>query len=335
MPKFQVYKDVAGKFRFRLIAGNNQIVAIGEAYEKHASCINGIRSIQKNCGAEIEDLTSKNKKVPNPKYQIYKDTAGKFRFRLKAPNGEIIAEGEGYESKEGCLIGIKVVRSSCDSEIEDLSIVKKENGEGVISAKTEETPPSSETAPKPMSSSEKVNEAETSTLKIEVPEVSSSTETTKIEGVLPPPQTEAVLPAPKPESALPESKTEETPQTAPISVAEMGVSTSSGPIETTLELYPMSDNITKGNDVSFQGMLSETSSGKGIAGAEIRIYETKSIFGDDWLAVGRTNQDGTFKISWKARSITWGKNAVNTYAKFLGNEKAKSSKSVIKPLKVN
>jgi hypothetical protein len=335
MPKFQVYKDAAGKFRFRLIAGNNQIVAVGEAYEKHAGCINGIRSIQKNCGAEIEDLILKNKKVPNPKYQIYKDSAGKFRFRLKASNGEIIAEGEGYESKEGCLNGINVVRSSCDAEIEDLTIAKKANEENVVSIKTEETSSSSETAPKVVSASEKVNEVE-STPRIEASEVSSSTITTpKTEPVLPPPKTEAVLPAPKTESALPESKTEETPQTAPISVAEMGVSTSSGPIETTLELYPMSDNITKGNDVSFQGMLSETSSGKGIAGAEIRIYETKSIFGDDWLAVGRTNQDGTFKISWKAMSITWGKNAVNTYAKFLGNEKAKSSKSVLKPLKVN
>ena len=335
MPKFQVYKDASGKFRFRLIAGNNQIVAVGEAYEKHASCINGIRSIQKNCGAEIEDLTSKNKKVPNPKYQIYKDTAGKFRFRLKASNGEIIAEGESYESKEGCLNGIQVVRSSCDAEIEDLSIAKKANEENVGSVKTEETTSSSETAPKLVPVSEKVNEIE-ATPKIEASDVSSSTVTTaKTEGVLPSPQAEAVLPAPKTESALPESIKEETPQAAPISIAKTEAPLSSGTIETTLELYAMSDNITKGNDVSFQGMLSETGSGKGISGADIRIYEIKSIFGDDWLAVGRTNQDGTFKISWKARSITWRKSAVNIYAKFIGNEKAKSSKSVIKPLKVN
>ena len=135
MSKFQVYKDAAGKFRFRLRAGNNQIVAVGEAYEQHASCINGIRSIQKNCSAEIEDLTIIDRKVPNPKYQIYKDAAGKFRFRLKAANGEIIAEGEGYESKEGCLNGIKVVRSSCDAEIEDLSVPKETIQENVVPPK--------------------------------------------------------------------------------------------------------------------------------------------------------------------------------------------------------
>ena len=44
MSKFQVYKDAAGKFRFRLRVGNNRIVAVGEAHEQHAGCINGIRS---------------------------------------------------------------------------------------------------------------------------------------------------------------------------------------------------------------------------------------------------------------------------------------------------
>ena len=120
-PKFQVYKDAAEKFRFRLLANNNQIVAVGEAYEQHASCINGIKSVQKNCDSEIEDLTIEDRKVSNPKYQIYKDNTDKFRFRLKASNGEIIAESEGYETKEGCLNGIEVVNSSCQSEIEDLT----------------------------------------------------------------------------------------------------------------------------------------------------------------------------------------------------------------------
>ena len=58
MPKFQVYKDSAGKFRFRLRAENNEIVAVGEAYEKFASCLNGIKSIQKNCNAKVEDTNS-------------------------------------------------------------------------------------------------------------------------------------------------------------------------------------------------------------------------------------------------------------------------------------
>ncbi|NIO36809.1 DUF1508 domain-containing protein [Candidatus Bathyarchaeota archaeon] len=47
-----------------------------------------------------------------PKYEIYKDAAGKFRWRLKAPNGEIIASSEAYESKDGCKGGIQSVKTN-------------------------------------------------------------------------------------------------------------------------------------------------------------------------------------------------------------------------------
>ena len=119
LPKFQVFKDAAGKCRFRLRADNNKIVAVGEAYEQHAGCMNGIKSIQKNCSAKIEDTTVEGPTLPNPKFQVYKDAVGKFRFRLYARNGEIIADSEGYETKEACLNGIEVVGQSCDAEIED------------------------------------------------------------------------------------------------------------------------------------------------------------------------------------------------------------------------
>jgi uncharacterized protein YegP (UPF0339 family) len=58
--KFVVYKDRAQKFRFRLLASNGEIIAAGEAYETKASCLNGIKSIQKNAPtAKIEDETVK------------------------------------------------------------------------------------------------------------------------------------------------------------------------------------------------------------------------------------------------------------------------------------
>ena len=34
--------------------------------------------------------------MAEPKFEVYKDTQGQFRFRLIAPNGETIATGEGY-----------------------------------------------------------------------------------------------------------------------------------------------------------------------------------------------------------------------------------------------
>jgi uncharacterized protein YegP (UPF0339 family) len=57
--KFELYKDSSGRFRFRLKAGNGQIIAVGEAYESKASALNGIESVRKNAaGAELDDQTS-------------------------------------------------------------------------------------------------------------------------------------------------------------------------------------------------------------------------------------------------------------------------------------
>ena len=57
-----------------------------------------------------------------PKLEIYKDTAEKFRFRLKAANGETIAEGEAYESKDSCKNGIESVKTNAPiAEIVDLT----------------------------------------------------------------------------------------------------------------------------------------------------------------------------------------------------------------------
>ena len=47
------------------------------------------------------------------KFEIYKDTAGEWRWRLKAGNGEKIADSaEGYKSKADCVFGITLVRST-------------------------------------------------------------------------------------------------------------------------------------------------------------------------------------------------------------------------------
>ena len=47
------------------------------------------------------------------RFEIFKDSVGKFRFRLRAQNGEIIAESQGYGSKDGCQKGIASVKGKC------------------------------------------------------------------------------------------------------------------------------------------------------------------------------------------------------------------------------
>jgi uncharacterized protein YegP (UPF0339 family) len=46
------------------------------------------------------------------KFEVYQDKAGKFRFRLKAGNGQVIASGQGYASKDSCLKGIESVKKT-------------------------------------------------------------------------------------------------------------------------------------------------------------------------------------------------------------------------------
>jgi len=59
--------------------------------------------------------------MPLGKFEIYKDNAGKFRWRLRASNGEEIASGQGYESKEGCMDGVKSVKKNAKSKIVDMT----------------------------------------------------------------------------------------------------------------------------------------------------------------------------------------------------------------------
>lgn len=63
--------------------------------------------------AKLEDQTEEGfQTVTNPKFEVYTDKAGEFRFRLKARNGEIIAASEGYKAKASCMNGIESVRKN-------------------------------------------------------------------------------------------------------------------------------------------------------------------------------------------------------------------------------
>jgi len=50
--------------------------------------------------------------MPEPVFEWYVDKTGKYRFRLKAANGEMIAISEGYASKQGCVEGIESVKKN-------------------------------------------------------------------------------------------------------------------------------------------------------------------------------------------------------------------------------
>lgn len=113
MGKFSVRTTATG-IKFDLKAGNGEVIATSEVYTTEAACNKGIESVRKNAPiAAIEDQTVEGYKVEkHPKFEIYKDKAGEFRFRLKATNGQIIAIGEGYKAMAGCKNGIESVKKN-------------------------------------------------------------------------------------------------------------------------------------------------------------------------------------------------------------------------------
>ena len=94
--KFEVYTDKAGEHRFRLKAGNGEIILTSEGYNQKDGCANGIESVRKNAA--------------NPdQYEKITTDSGKYRFNLKAANHQVIGNSEAYNSKASMENGIKSV----------------------------------------------------------------------------------------------------------------------------------------------------------------------------------------------------------------------------------
>lgn len=110
--KFEIYKDKAEKFRFRLKAGNGQVILVGEAYESKAGCKNGIESVMANA-ADKGNFDSRETE------------SGKFYFVLKAKNHQVIGQSEYYESKQGRDNGIEsVMKNAPGATIDDLTLAE-------------------------------------------------------------------------------------------------------------------------------------------------------------------------------------------------------------------
>ncbi len=119
MGKFVVKKTNTG-VKFDLKAVNGQVIATSEIYASDAACKNGIESVMKNAPvAAVENQTVEGYAVEkHPKFEVYTDKAGEFRFRLKATNGQIIAVSEGYTTLANCLGGVESVKNNAvDAQI--------------------------------------------------------------------------------------------------------------------------------------------------------------------------------------------------------------------------
>ena len=131
MGKYAV-RESKSKFYFNLKADNGEIILTSEGYNREASCLQGVESVRTNAPlAVVEDQTVEGfKKETNPKFEVYADKAGEFRFRLKARNGQIIGVSEGYKAKASAIKGIESIRKNFSSDVMKVeNAVKEEKAE--------------------------------------------------------------------------------------------------------------------------------------------------------------------------------------------------------------
>lgn len=105
--KFELYKDKAGEFRFRLKAGNGQIILASEGYKQKASAINGIESVKKNAPSDDN-------------YECKETKSGNHMFNLLAANKQVIGTSESYNQASSRDNGVESVKTNApDAEVED------------------------------------------------------------------------------------------------------------------------------------------------------------------------------------------------------------------------
>ena len=105
--KFELYKDKAGEFRFRLKAGNGENILASEGYKDKSGAENGIASVKKNAPDDA-------------RYEKKESDSGKFHFNLKAGNHQVIGSSQMYKTSDGCDNGIESVKNNApDAAVDD------------------------------------------------------------------------------------------------------------------------------------------------------------------------------------------------------------------------
>ncbi len=120
MSKFVVKKTNTG-YNFLLVATNGQPVGNSQVYKALKSALTGVESV-KSCSvvAEVEDTTANEvEEKKNPKFVVYTDKKGEFRFKLQAANGQAILASEGYTTLAACKNGCaSVAKNAAEASLE-------------------------------------------------------------------------------------------------------------------------------------------------------------------------------------------------------------------------
>ena len=110
--RFVLYEDRAEQWRWRLVAGNGRIVAdSGESYTRQEDARRGIDRVT------AVAPTADRLQYGQPHFEVYEDREERWRWRLVASNGRIIADsGQGYATKSGATGAIDTVNEYLTDE---------------------------------------------------------------------------------------------------------------------------------------------------------------------------------------------------------------------------
>lgn len=105
--EYELYEDAADEWRWRLVASNGEIIAdCGQGYGDRRDAEAGIDTVRgKAADADHLEITPAG-------FEVYKDEADEWRWRLIRRNGRIIADsGEGYTERSSAMEAVERVQS--------------------------------------------------------------------------------------------------------------------------------------------------------------------------------------------------------------------------------
>ncbi len=103
--KFELFQDKASKYRFRLKAGNGEIIGTSQGYSSKSAALKGIKSVSTNAKEEVQ-------------FELKQGEKGKVYFNLKAKNQQVILSSQGYSAESGAKNGMKsVMKNAPDAAI--------------------------------------------------------------------------------------------------------------------------------------------------------------------------------------------------------------------------
>ena len=124
----KIFADKRGKYKFKLISKNYRVLAISSNYSTEKSAERAVESFKKFAlkadivDIEVEDVDAKTATIIEVSHDEFKlggkfcieKFNGEFSWDLKAANGQILCQAEGYTSKAGCLYSIETFKKNVE-----------------------------------------------------------------------------------------------------------------------------------------------------------------------------------------------------------------------------